>query len=49
VLADPAGAIAAVGGYLDVEIDPSAAVKVPPIERQSQQGARVWMKRHFGN
>jgi len=46
VLADPAGTIDAVAGYLGVEIDPAAAVKVPPIERQSQQGARAWAKRH---
>ena len=46
VLADPAAAIKAVGGYLGVEIDPAATVKVPPIERQSQQGARAWARRH---
>jgi LPS sulfotransferase NodH len=46
VLADPPAAIDAVAGYLGVEIDPAAAVKVPPIERQSQQGARAWAQRH---
>ena len=46
VLADPGAAIDAVAGYLDVEIDPVAAVKVPPIERQSQAGARAWARRH---
>lgn len=46
VLAEPAAAIDAVAGYLGVEIDPAAAVSVPPIERQSQQGARAWAKRH---
>jgi len=45
-LADPAAAIDAVAGYLGVEMDPAAAVKVPPIERQSQQGARDWARRH---
>jgi LPS sulfotransferase NodH len=45
-LADPAATIDAVADYLGVEIDPAAAVKVPPIERQSQRGARDWAKRH---
>lgn len=45
-LANPAAAIDAVAGYLGVEIDPAAAVKVPPIERQSQQGAREWAERY---
>jgi LPS sulfotransferase NodH len=48
VLADPAAAIDAVANYLGVEIDSAAAVKVPPIERQSQQGARMWARRHAG-
>jgi LPS sulfotransferase NodH len=46
VLAEPTAALDAVAGYLDVEIDPSAAVRVPPIERQSQQGAHDWARRH---
>jgi LPS sulfotransferase NodH len=46
VLADPALALNAVAGYLGVEIEPSAAVKVPPIKRQSQQGARAWSQLH---
>jgi LPS sulfotransferase NodH len=46
VLASPAETLDAVAGYLGVEIDPAAAVKVPPIERQSQQGARDWSQRH---
>ena len=48
VLADPAAAIDAVAGYLNVEIEPEAAVNVPPIERQAQQGARAWARRHAG-
>ena len=48
VLADPAAALDAVSGYLGIEIDPAAGVKVPPIERQSQQGARAWAKRYTG-
>jgi trehalose 2-sulfotransferase len=46
VLADPLATLDAVAGYLDVEIDPAAAVRVPPIERQSQQGARDWARRY---
>ncbi|MBO0748923.1 MAG: hypothetical protein J2O44_00630 [Porphyrobacter sp.] len=48
VLADPAAAIEMVAGYLEVEVDPAAAVRIPPIERQSQHGARAWAKRHVG-
>jgi LPS sulfotransferase NodH len=46
VLADPGGAIEAVGTYLGVAIDPAAAVNVPTIERQSQTGAAAWAERH---
>jgi LPS sulfotransferase NodH len=46
VLEDPAAATAAVAGYLEVELEPSAAVEVPRIERQSQDGARAWAERH---
>lgn len=46
VLADPGAATDAVAAYLGVEIDPAAAVAAPPIERQSQAGARAWAKRH---
>jgi LPS sulfotransferase NodH len=49
VLSDPPAAVEAVACYLQVEIDPAAAVKVPPIERQSQQGARAWAKQHAGS
>jgi len=46
VLADPTAAIRAVAAYLDVSLDPAAAVAVPAIERQSQIGARAWAERH---
>ena len=46
VLASPAATLDAVAGYLGVEIDPAVVVKVPPIERQAQQGAREWSRRH---
>jgi LPS sulfotransferase NodH len=49
VLNDPSAALDAVAGYLGVEIDPAAAVKVPPIVRQSQQGARAWARQHTGS
>ena len=45
-LADPAGAIEEVARYLDVALDPAAAVSVPAIERQSQAGAKAWAERH---
>lgn len=45
-LADPQGFIAAIAGYLEVEIDPGAAIDVPQIERQSQKGAQVWAAAH---
>lgn len=48
VLGDPAATLDSVADHLAVEIDPAAAVKVPPIERQSQQGARDWAQRHGG-
>lgn len=48
VLSGPEAAIAAVAGYLGVELDPAAAVDVPAIERQSQQGADAWKDRHAG-
>jgi LPS sulfotransferase NodH len=44
----PAETIDAVAGYLEIEIDPAQAVKVPPIERHSQRGARAWARRHAG-
>jgi LPS sulfotransferase NodH len=46
VLADPAATLEAVAAFLCVEIDPASSVKVPPIERQSQAGAREWARRH---
>jgi len=46
VLASPAATLDAVAGYLGVELDPAAAVRVPPIERQSQRGAREWSERY---
>jgi LPS sulfotransferase NodH len=48
ILANPAGTLDSVAGYLGVEIEPAAAVRVPPIERQSQEGARAWADRHTG-
>ncbi len=46
VLADPQGFVAAVAGYLGVELDPAAAIDVPEIERQSQKGAEAWAAAH---
>jgi LPS sulfotransferase NodH len=49
VLADSAAAVARVAGYVGIDIDPAAAEKVPPVERQSQRGARDWAARHAAN
>ena len=46
VVADPDGATATVAAHLGVALDPDAMVKIPEIERQSQEGARAWAKRH---
>jgi LPS sulfotransferase NodH len=46
VLADPQGFVAAVAGYLGVELDPAAAIAVPEIEQQSQKGAQAWAVAH---
>jgi hypothetical protein len=53
VILDPAAgrpdaAIAAVAGYLGVELDRAAAVDVPAIERQARQGADAWKGSHAG-
>jgi LPS sulfotransferase NodH len=46
VVADPDGAAATVAAHLGLALDPDAMVKIPEIERQSQEGARAWAKRH---
>lgn len=48
VLADPQKAVTDVAAHLGVEIDPLAAIPVPQVERQSQEGAAEWKKRHAG-
>lgn len=42
VLDDPEGAKSSVASHLNIDLDPAAGVTVPPIERQSQVGARAW-------
>ena len=42
----PEAAVNSVANYLEVALDPGAAVAVPAIERQSQAGARAWAERH---
>lgn len=42
-LADPAGAVQQVAGYLGVSLDPVARVAVPTIRQQAQEGARAWL------
>lgn len=46
ILAEPSSAVARVADYLGVTLDPAEACRVPPIERQSQAGARDWVSRH---
>ena len=48
VLLDPGGAVGAVAAYVGATLDPTAAVAIPAIERQSQSGARAWAERHAG-
>lgn len=45
-LNDGATAAEMVAGYLGVEIDPAAAVDVPPIEKQSEGDASAWIERY---
>jgi LPS sulfotransferase NodH len=44
-LADPATAVAAVCEYLDVALDPAAAITVPEIRQQSREGAQEWARK----
>ena len=45
-VADPAAAAEAVAAHLGVVLTPDAQVAVPPVRRQSQDGARDWAARH---
>jgi LPS sulfotransferase NodH len=44
-LADPSTAVAAVCDYLEVAIDPAAAITVPEIRQQSSKGAKEWARK----
>jgi len=48
VVADPGKAAGEVAAYLGVSLDPRAEVAIPMVERQSQDGARVWAAKHQG-
>lgn len=48
VVEDPSCAIDTVAAYLGVPLDPSSAIEVPEIARQSQLGAKAWAERHSG-
>jgi LPS sulfotransferase NodH len=48
VLADPEAAVRAVAALLEVELDPAAAIAVPPIEKQSEQDSKRWAERYGG-
>lgn len=41
-VADPAGTVAEVAGYLGAELDPAVEIAVPQVRRQEQRGARAW-------
>ncbi len=45
-LADGAAVAEAVANYLGVSIDPSAAVEVPPIKKQSEGNSAEWVERY---
>jgi LPS sulfotransferase NodH len=49
VLADPAAVARQVADYLEVPIDPSAAVEVPQIHKQSPQDTSEWIARYRGS
>jgi LPS sulfotransferase NodH len=46
VLTDPSAAVRQVADHLRVDIDPSAAVQVPEIHKQSVTDASVWIERY---
>ena len=45
VLADEQGALARVADYLGVTLDLENTVAIPPVERQSQDGAKAWREK----
>ena len=46
VVDDPAGSVASVADYLGVALDPAAAIDVPKIRQQAQDGAQAWKREH---
>jgi LPS sulfotransferase NodH len=48
VVDDPDRAVREVADHLGIVLDPAAAVAVPEIERQAQEGARAWKSRLAG-
>jgi len=48
VVAAPEQAVAAVADFLGVSLEPSAAVDIPAIKRQAQEGAQAWAAKHEG-
>ena len=45
-IADPAAVVSAVAEYLELTIDPAAAISVPEIEKQSPGDSHTWMERY---
>jgi len=48
VVENPGSAVSMVADFLGVALDPAAAVRIPEVARQSQQGPRAWAERHGG-
>jgi len=46
LLSSPEDAARQVADYLGVTLDPAAIVDIPPVEKQSEAGSRVWAERH---
>lgn len=46
VVAEPAASVLRVASYLDVSVDPAAAVTIPEVERQALEDGRRWQERY---
>ncbi|MEO8453527.1 MAG: Stf0 family sulfotransferase [Sphingomicrobium sp.] len=46
ILKEPAQAVRAVAAFLEVDLDPAAAVAIPEIEKQSEEDSKQWAVRY---
>jgi len=46
VVAEPDGAVRHVASYLNVTVDPAAAVAIPEVERQAQEDSKRWTEQY---